>query len=177
MSKVDILRRSKLIQTRIINSSEFRTAKVIAAYFAIGSEVRTDYIMKSAFKNHKVLVLPKTEGDQIVFHKIFELDFERKKLTKDKFGIYGPPGSSDSVDNIDLLIVPGIAFDSNGYRLGYGKGYYDKFIEKNKSRFSIGLAFRFQLLNFELPHSNFDQKLDAVATEKKMLVFQDLNAS
>ena len=81
------------------------------------------------------------------------------------------------MENIDLLIVPGIAFDRNGYRLGYGKGYYDKFIEKNKSRFSIGLAFRFQLLNFELPHSNFDQKLDAVATEKKMLVFQDLNAS
>ena len=43
-----------MIQTRIINSSEFRTAKVVAAYFAIGSEVRTDYIMKTAFKNHKV---------------------------------------------------------------------------------------------------------------------------
>lgn len=95
-----------MIQTRIINSSEFRTAKVIAAYFAIGSEVRTDYLVKTAFKNHKVLVLPKTEGDQIVFYKIFELDFERKKLTKGKFGIYEPPDSSDSVDNIDLLIVP-----------------------------------------------------------------------
>lgn len=177
MSKVDILRRSKLIQTRIIDSSEFRTAKVIAAYFAICSEVRTDYIMKTAFKNHKVLVLPKTEGDRLVFYRIFGLDFVKKKLTKGKFGIYEPPDSSVIVDNIDLLIVPGIAFDSNGYRLGYGKGYYDKFIEENKCCFSVGLAFRFQLLNFELPHSDFDQKLDAVVTEKKMLVFQDLNAS
>ena len=166
-----------MIQTHVINSSEFRTAKVIAAYFAIRSEVRTDYIMKTAFKNHKVLVLPKTEQDQIVFYKIFELDFEKKKITKGKFGIYEPPDSSDSVHNIDLLIVPGIAFDSNGYRIGYGKGYYDKFIEKNKHCFSIGLAFRFQLLNFDLPHSDFDQKLDAVATEKKMLVFQGSNAS
>lgn len=177
MSKVDILRRSKLIQTRIINSSEFRTAKVIAAYFAIGSEVRTDYLVKTAFKNHKVLVLPKTEGDQIVFYKIFESDFERKKLTKGKFGIVEPPASSNSVNNIDLLIVPGLAFDSNGYRLGYGKGYYDKFIEKNKCGFSIGLAFQFQLLNFELPHSDIDRKLSAIATEKKMLVFEHLNAS
>lgn len=175
MSKAEIHRRSKLIQNRIINSSEFKAAKVIAAYYTFRSEVRTEYIVKTALKNDKILALPKTEGDHIVFYQIS--DIGRKKLTKGKFGIVEPPASSNSVKNIDLLIVPGLAFDSHGYRLGYGKGYYDKFIEKNKCGFSIGLAFQFQLLNFELPHSDIDRKLSAIATEKKMLVFEHLNAS
>jgi 5-formyltetrahydrofolate cyclo-ligase len=67
------------------------------------------------------------------------------------------------VDSIDLLVVPGIAFDKKGYRLGYGKGYYDRFLSGRKI-FSIGLAFSFQLIN-RLPHGKNDKRLDAIATE------------
>jgi 5-formyltetrahydrofolate cyclo-ligase len=78
---------------------------------------------------------------------------------------------------MDLLIVPGLAFDRNGYRLGYGKGYYDRFIANKKSLFfSMGLAFEFQLLDNDLPHCDFDQKIDAVTTEKRTLVFSHASA-
>jgi 5-formyltetrahydrofolate cyclo-ligase len=71
---------------------------------------------------------------------------------------YGP------VSRVDLLLVPGIAFDLKGYRLGYGKGYYDRYLSENKPSFSIGLSYNSQLIE-SLPRSNYDEKLDAIATE------------
>jgi len=85
-----------------------------------------------------------------------------KYLVKGRFGIMEPLPYG-SVDRIDLLVVPGIAFDRKGYRLGYGKGYYDKFLAK-KDVFSIGLAYFFQLVE-SLPKGKYDMKLDSVATE------------
>ena len=67
------------------------------------------------------------------------------------------------VDSMDLLVVPGIAFDKKGYRLGYGKGYYDMFLAKKKVT-SIGLGYSFQLLEL-LPKGKYDKRLDAIATE------------
>jgi 5-formyltetrahydrofolate cyclo-ligase len=120
-----------------------------------------------------MVMLPKTEADQITFYRVFEADFRENKLVEGRFRILEPPRSScDIKENIDLLIVPGIAFDKYGYRIGYGKGYYDRFIGDNDCRFSIGLGFQFQLLNHSLPNSDFDQRLDAIATESKMLVCQ-----
>ena len=177
LSKTEVYRRSKLIQNRVIDSLEFKSAKTIGAYFATGSEVRTEEIIKTAFQNQKVLLLPKTRADCIVFHRVLEEDFDKNRLIGGRFGITEPTGSSDIVDDIDILIVPGLAFDNNGYRLGYGKGYYDRFIQKNRYCFTIGLAFQFQLFDNDLPHSSHDEKVSAVATEKKMLVFQSLNTS
>jgi 5-formyltetrahydrofolate cyclo-ligase len=171
LSKSEISRRSKVIQNRVINSSEYKSARVIGAYFAAGSEVRTEHIISTALKNHKVLLLPKTGVDQIAFCQVFEADFRENKLIEGRFGILEPPRSScNNGENIDLLIVPGVAFDKYGYRIGYGKGYYDRFIENNDCHFSIGLGFQFQLLNHSLPCSRFDQRLDAIATESNMLV-------
>jgi 5-formyltetrahydrofolate cyclo-ligase len=67
------------------------------------------------------------------------------------------------VSKIDLLVVPGIAFDKKGYRLGYGKGYYDRLLS-GKRTFSIGLAYSFQLLE-NLPHDRYDKRLNAIASE------------
>jgi 5-formyltetrahydrofolate cyclo-ligase len=171
LSKAEIYRRSAVIQTRVINSSQFRSARIIGAYFATGSEVRTERIISTALKNQKMLLLPKTGIDQIVFYRVFEADFHENKLIEGKFRILEPPPSSSKiVENIELLIVPGVAFDKYGYRIGYGKGYYDRFIENNLCHFSIGLSFEFQLLNRSLPYSHFDQRLDAIATENNMLV-------
>jgi 5-formyltetrahydrofolate cyclo-ligase len=177
LSKTEVYRRSKLIQNRVIDSFEFKSAKTIGAYFSTGSEVRTEDIINTALQNQKVLLLPKTRADCIVFHRVSEEDFDKNRFIRGRFGITEPTGSSDIVDDIDILIVPGLAFDSNGYRLGYGKGYYDRFIQKNRYCFTIGLAFQFQLFYNDLPHSNYDQKVSAVATEKKMLVFQSVNTS
>jgi 5-formyltetrahydrofolate cyclo-ligase len=177
LSNIEISNNSSVIQNRIVNSSEFKLSNVIAAYFPTGSEVRTQYIMYAVLKNHKVLALPRTERDEIVFCQVSKVDIAEDKLISGRFGIKEPAQSSNIVETMDLLIVPGLAFDRNGYRLGYGKGYYDRFIANKKSLFfSMGLAFEFQLLDNDLPRCDFDQKIDAVTTEKRTLVFSHASA-
>jgi 5-formyltetrahydrofolate cyclo-ligase len=154
----EIARLSKRVQEFVINSKEFKSAKVIGAYYAFGSEVKTDLIIEKAKALGKKVALPSVEGESLAFYELSS----GKYLVKGRFGImeplpYGP------VDKMDLLVVPGIAFDKKGYRLGYGKGYYDKFLAK-KDLFSIGLAYSFQLIE-SLPKGEYDKRLDAVATE------------
>jgi 5-formyltetrahydrofolate cyclo-ligase len=153
-----ITRLSRRIQELVIKSKEFQSAKVVGAYYAFGSEVKTDMILEKANALGKKVALPSVEGEGLAFYELSS----GKYLVKGRFGImeplpYGP------VDRMDLLVVPGIAFDKKGYRLGYGKGYYDKFLAK-KNVSSIGLAYSFQLLE-SLPKGKYDKKLDAVATE------------
>ena len=89
-----------------------------------------------------------------------------------KFGIKEPsPSPAELIDEIDMIIVPGIAFDRNGYRLGYGRGYYDRYLQDKKCVFSLGLAFEIQLLDNNLPREHFDQKVNAVATEEKIMLY------
>jgi 5-formyltetrahydrofolate cyclo-ligase len=155
----EIAKLSKHIQEFVINSKEFKSAKVVGAYYAFGSEVKTDLILEKARALSKKVALPSVEGESLAFYELSS----GKYLVKGRFGImeplpYGP------VDRIDLLVVPGIAFDKKGYRLGYGKGYYDKFLAK-KNVFSIGLAYSFQLLE-SLPKGKYDKRLDAITTEE-----------
>jgi 5-formyltetrahydrofolate cyclo-ligase len=161
----DVERHSRFIQEHVIRSKEFQSAMVVATYFAFGSEVRTNLIIEQARKLGKVVALPSVEGNRIAFYEMLS----GKYLVTGRFGMmeplpYGP------VDAINLLVVPGIAFDRKGYRLGYGKGYYDRFLSGKRGIFSIGLAYKFQLLE-SLPHGKHDKKLDAVATEEGVLCF------
>ena len=150
---------SKRVQEFVLDSKELKSAKVVGAYYAFGSEVKTDLILEKARALGKKIALPSVEGESLSFYELSS----GKYLVKGRFGImeplpYGP------VDKIDLLIIPGIAFDKKGYRLGYGKGYYDKFLAK-KNVFSIGLAYSFQLLE-SLPNAEYDKRLNAIATEQ-----------
>lgn len=161
----DVERHSRFIQEHVIRSKEFQSAMVVATYFAFGSEVRTNLIIEQARKLGKMVALPSVEGNRIAFYEMSS----GKHLVTGRFGMmeplpYGP------VDAINLLVVPGIAFDRKGYRLGYGKGYYDRFLSGKRGIFSIGLAYNFQLLE-SLPHGKHDKKLDAVATEEGVLCF------
>jgi 5-formyltetrahydrofolate cyclo-ligase len=158
LDALDIAKRSKRAQEFLINSKEFKSAKVIGAYYAFGSEVKTDLVIEQARAFGKKVALPSVEGGSLAFYELSS----GKYLVKGRFGImeplpYGP------VDRIDLLVIPGIAFDKKGYRLGYGKGYYDKFLA-GKKVFSIGLGYSFQLLE-SLPSGEQDKKLDAITTE------------
>jgi 5-formyltetrahydrofolate cyclo-ligase len=159
LSSSEIARLSKRAQEFVINSNEFKSAKVVGAYYAFGSEVRTDVILEKARALGKKVALPSVEGESLAFYELSS----GKYLVKGRFGIMEPLPYG-SVDRMDLLVIPGIAFDKKGYRLGYGKGYYDKFLSK-KDVYSIGLAYSFQLLE-NLPKGKYDKKLDAVVTEK-----------
>jgi 5-formyltetrahydrofolate cyclo-ligase len=172
LSRSEISDRSLVIQRHVTNLSQYKSAKIIAAYFPIGSEVRTDYIIDLALNSQKVVLLPKVASNKIVFSRVFQADFRDNKLVEGRFRILEPPRSSYNAEkNIDLLIVPGIAFDKYGNRIGYGRGYYDRFIKQNDLRFSIGLGFHFQVLDDALPYCDIDQRLHAIATERNVLVY------
>jgi 5-formyltetrahydrofolate cyclo-ligase len=158
----EITKRSKLIQELVMNSKKFHLSKVIGAYFALGSEVRTDLIIERGRILGKKIALPRVNEDKITFYELSS----SKDLIRGRFGIMEPV-PNNRVDAIDLLLVPGIAFDKVGYRLGYGKGYYDRFLSGNRI-FSIGLAYSFQLLE-KLPYDRHDKRLDAIASEDGIL--------
>jgi 5-formyltetrahydrofolate cyclo-ligase len=117
------------------------------------------------------LALPAIVGDKIFFYKISNVNDLGDQLILNKYGIKEPsPSPTELIDDIDVIIVPGIAFDRNGYRLGYGRGYYDRYLRNKKCVFSLGLAFEIQLLDNDLPHEHFDQKVNAVVTEEKIML-------
>lgn len=136
----------------------------MGAYFATGSEVRTALVIDSAKKLCKIVALPRVEGDMIAFYEFAS----ESDLVKGRFGIMEPRPLSP-VRRLDLVIVPGIAFDASGCRIGYGKGYYDRFLSRHAS-FSMGLAYSFQVVD-ELPKGRLDRKLDALATEEGIRYF------
>ena len=118
-------------------------------------------------RNIKVLLPVINSGDRLTFFKWGFLDV----LKVNKYGILEPAIKTRSLDP-NVVLVPLLAFDKNNYRLGYGKGYYDKFLNKyirmNKNILTIGVAFSFQKYN-KLPISNFDVKLDYILTEKGII--------
>ena len=135
--------------------------------------MRTEDVINNALQNGKIVGLPKvsySRDPEICFHKLSVSRFDPKNLTDGKFGTKEPV-SDLRLHRLDLTILPGTVFDKNGYRLGYGRGFYDRFLAKKSCRLSIGLAFEMQVVTEELPHSSLDQKIDALVTEKGTMRF------
>jgi 5-formyltetrahydrofolate cyclo-ligase len=159
LNSQEVTKRSKTIQEHVINTEEFQRAEVVGAYFAIDSEVMTELIIGRAKMLGKKIALPRVEGYKIAF---YELQLTNT-LVKGRFGIMEPP-PYEPMDKIDMLVVPGIAFDKKGNRVGYGKGFYDRLLANKRTKFSIGLAYSFQLVE-NLPYDLYDKRLDAIASE------------
>lgn len=166
-----IARRSKLIQEKLIGSAEFIESKSIGVYLPVGSEVQTDHIIRNALELDKTVLLPRVIINELDFFIVEKHDYYHDSFDVNKFGIKEPKKTNMKLDFIDLLIVPGIVFDSYGYRIGYGYGYYDKFMaEKNFSK-SIGLAYDFQVMKNPIPKFEFDKKIDILITDDRIQVF------
>jgi len=94
-----------------------------------------------------------------------ENSLEEVEFTKGKYGIMENIASTVELDQIDLLIIPGVAFDDECNRIGYGKGYYDRFLGKNDIGYIVGLAFENQMVKY-IPINELDQKVDCIITNK-----------
>lgn len=162
---MDIEQQSVLVQERVAQSKEFEKALVVGAYYPKGSEVRTALVIGIAKEEGKKVALPRTEDYNMRFFEFEPAD----KLVEGKFGILEPMPIKP-VKQVDLLLVPGVAFDLMGSRIGYGKGYYDRFISEGGASFSMGLAYSIQVVN-KLPIGRFDRRLGALATENAILYF------
>jgi 5-formyltetrahydrofolate cyclo-ligase len=171
LSDSQIARRSKLIQEKLIGSAEFIESKSIGVYLPIGSEVQTDDIIRNAIESEKTVMLPRVIINDLHFFIIEKHDYDHDSFDVNKFGIKEPKKTNMKLDFIDLLIVPGIVFDYHGYRIGYGYGYYDKFMAEKKFSKSIGLAYDFQVMKNPIPKFEFDKKIDILITDGGIQVF------
>ena len=147
------------------NNVNLKKIKVIGVYWPILYEIDTRPLIKALSIRKKVLALPSIEKNVMIFKK-WKTN-EPLFLNAEKF--YAP--KNDVMQIVpDILLVPLLAFDSCGNRLGYGKGYYDKYYENNKEANYYGYGYDAQFYK-KLPCEKHDMKLDYVITEKKIYKF------
>lgn len=157
---------SRIIFNKLLESEEYKKADRIAVYYPVGSEVQTLEIIRDALINKKKVGLPRIINDnEIKFYQIIEKSLEEVEFTKGKYGIMENIDSTVELDLIDLLIIPGVAFDDECNRIGYGKGYYDRFLGQNDTGYIVGLAFENQIVEY-IPINELDQKVDCIITNK-----------
>jgi 5-formyltetrahydrofolate cyclo-ligase len=141
-------------------NARFQTAKTICLYNSLPDEVDTHALIEE-LKSQKRIVLPSIQDGEIVLHEYATSD----KLAEGDYGILESQGCVfTDFDSIDLVIVPGVAFDTQGNRLGRGKGYYDRFLPKVPAH-KIGLCFAFQYFE-NIVHDIHDVKMDEVVYAK-----------
>lgn len=120
-----------------IKSRFYKDYDSFLLYVSFGSEPDTYMIIRQALTDNKTVYLPKVNGDTMSFFNCKTID----NLQKGCFGIPEPLFSDNAYNGENAVcVVPGLAFDQNGYRLGYGKGYYDRFLSKNKDLITVGFC-------------------------------------
>lgn len=159
----DWIEKSRVICRLFLNSSFYLQAKKIAFYHYVNKEVNVNFILEKAFKEKEVY-FPRChlEERKLSFHKVEDLS----ELIPGTFGIPEPEIKKHQItpQELDLILVPGLVFDLNKFRLGYGKGFYDSFLKETKA-VKIGVAFYVQVID-NLPREPHDVKMDYLLTEK-----------
>lgn len=152
---------SEQIHKKLRRHKIFLDAKKIGAYYPIGSEVLTQDIMQEILSCGKELFLPKVVEKQMEFRKITDFSC----LEKGHFDILEPKGDCPIDNNLDLLLVPTVGISQEGVRLGYGYGFYDKFLSKNNIE-TISLVYEKQVIK-KIPKSDHDVLMNWILTEDR----------
>ena len=159
---------SRQIMARMMALREYEHAATVMFYVHVRSEVRTRFAIEAALNSSKRIVVPYCAGDDL---ELFRLE-AMEELEIGTFGILEPlerlrnlPDRKVDVRELDLILVPGVAFDRHGGRLGHGKGYYDKLLRNCRPDTSlVALAFECQLFP-KIPTEEHDVFMDKVITE------------
>ncbi|MBQ3943928.1 MAG: 5-formyltetrahydrofolate cyclo-ligase [Elusimicrobia bacterium] len=161
---------SNIILSKIKKLKEYQNSGTVMFYLSYGSEVITDAMINEVLSDDKEVAVPviQNPGDGIMTAvKINKLEDCFDKV----YGIRQPEFNEDEVvlkQDIDLIFVPGIVFDTTGYRVGYGKGYYDRWLEGTDISKRIGLAFEVQLVD-KIPNGKYDLPVGKIITEKRII--------
>ncbi len=151
-----------IISKKLFESDEYINSDLILIYISVRNEINTYEIIKQSFNLGKKVAIPYCDNKKMKFYEISSLN----ELTEYQFGIptVNPEGRNPvSVDKNTLCIVPALAFDLSGNRLGYGGGYYDRFLDENTVA-SIGLC-RKNFVFHELPNEDYDIRIPKVITD------------
>ncbi len=157
------------IAERMIFSPEFKNAKTIMAFLSMPGEVNTSYIIKHAFAAGKRVLVPKVNWKKQTM-KAVELKSLDHPLETVKLGLKEPlDAETVKVGEIDLIIVPGLAFDEKLNRLGRGGGFYDRYLSKeNCKAVKCGIAFELQVTT-NIPTTENDRSIDLLVTENRII--------
>ena len=135
----------RALTKRFLNHSFYQKAKVIATYLSFSHEFQTQELIEQALRDGKKVLIPKTYPKG----RMEFVGYDPQQLVKTSFGLLEPQGNLEVVDasQIDLIHVPGLAFTTEGYRIGYGGGYYDRYLE-NFAGHSLSTIYPCQVQEF-----------------------------
>ena len=158
------IKQNSLLISKHLNSLEsFIYSESIALYSPILNEVETQSIFNEAIGLEKAVYFPRVNGSSLDFYRIYNLE----QLMEGMFGVLEPGENlyKANLEEIDLYILPGLAFDKSGNRLGYGKGYYDRALESIPETKKVGICYSFQVID-SVPNTDNDQKVGIVITDR-----------
>ncbi|MEG0590986.1 MAG: 5-formyltetrahydrofolate cyclo-ligase [Lachnospiraceae bacterium] len=161
LSKEEWEEKSARIFQRVVNHPLFLQAKELYCYVDFRKEVATRPIMEWSWKLGKQVAVPLVTGTDMEFHYITTWD----DLKKGYQGIMEPITGKVAHAQEALLLMPGAVFDTDCNRIGYGGGFYDRYLEKNEEYRKMALAFTFQVREEEIPTSPYDMKPEVIITE------------
>lgn len=158
MTPAEIEEKSRALTGLFLTCEAYRQARTLYAYLSYNQEVRTEAIIRQALADGKTVAVPKVYGDTMRFICLTGLE----RVEKGYCGIPEPIDDSPVAnDPAALVLMPGLAFDKEGHRMGYGGGFYDKFLAAEPAHPTIALCYDFQVLP-HLPTDEYDIPVDAV---------------
>ena len=158
MTEEEIVQRSEKLGKLFVQSEAYKNAKTIYGYLPYNQEVRTVPMLEQALKDGKKVAVPKVYGDEMKFLYLDDLS----KVSKGYAGIPEPIADEPVADDeTALVLMPGLAFDPAGHRLGSGRGFYDKFLAAEPNHPTLALCYEFQMLP-ELHTEEHDIPVDTV---------------
>lgn len=161
INKKDWEEKSQVIQKQVVTHPFFLEANVVYCYVDYRNEVGTESIIKQAWELGKRVAVPKVEGDEMNFYYISDFS----ELKEGYRGILEPDVRFPADNAHALMIIPGVAYDLNRNRIGYGKGFYDRFMDKHPTYQTIALAFESQMIN-EIEADSYDYRPEVLITEE-----------
>ncbi|MDG6908480.1 MAG: 5-formyltetrahydrofolate cyclo-ligase [Nitrososphaerota archaeon] len=167
-----VLALSEEIERKLESLNEFKQSKVIATYVSMIDEVQTERIIGTTLNSHKRVLVPivDSRNKKLIFSEIYDIS----ELAVGHFHIREPrPEFVRPVDlsEAEVIVVPIVAWDERGFRIGNGGGYFDKALAPLKGNLTVGLAFEAQKVN-RVPEENFDIPLKMIITERRILRFK-----
>ncbi len=155
---------SRKISEQFFSLEELSQMEVIFLYAGYGSEVLTQETIEALIMLGKHVALPRVHGDTMDFYEISGLD----ELESGFHGIMEPINNKKTVLTPDLIVMPGVAFDESRNRIGYGRGYYDRYLKKYPDVPRIAFSFECQIVD-QIPYEPSDIRPDTIITEYRMI--------
>lgn len=151
LSVQQLEQKSEILAAAVHNCNAYQSARCIYCYLSVNQEVRTWPIIHAAWEDGKRVAVPKVHGKELRFYYLTA----QSPLEQNGFLLEPAQELEEANEDDALIIVPGLAFDSAGNRIGYGGGYYDRYLHNHPNHATIGLCFDFQFLP-EIPAQSHD---------------------